>query len=346
MQQQWKHTIKKVGWAMLGITGIAMLVAAVNSKNNKVCKDINIEITGAGNNFFVDKKEVKRLLDDAGVQGKSLEAINLQQIERSIEKDKWIANAELFFDNKNVLQVMVEENEPVARIFTAMGTSFYIDSACKPLPLSDKLSARVPMFTSFPSERRVWKGADSQLMASIKDMATFIQQDDFWKAQVAQIDITPAGFDMVPTMGNHIVAFGKPENIEAKFDRLFSFYKQVWTKVGLEKYAKIDVQFDGQVVATKRGDVVNSIDSSQARLALQTLLTTMQKNNVETMERALPNAGKAAAKYVNDPAGNEKGRPAKQTQTIQQPPDKPVDTKINNTKPVPKAIMQKPVKDE
>ena len=77
------------------------------------------------------------------------------------------------------------------------------------LPLSEKLSARVPMFTSFPSERAHLSRPDSQLLASVKELAMFIQADEFWKAQVAQVDITPEGFEMIPTVGNHIVTLGK-----------------------------------------------------------------------------------------------------------------------------------------
>ena len=43
-----------------------------------------------------------------------------------------------------MLKVNVDESEPIARIFTAMGKSFYIDSTGKRLPLSDKISAKLP----------------------------------------------------------------------------------------------------------------------------------------------------------------------------------------------------------
>ncbi|MEJ7676643.1 MAG: hypothetical protein WKG06_01950 [Segetibacter sp.] len=71
-----------------------------------------------------------------------------------------------------------------------------------------KLSARIPMFTNFPSDKTKLSRPDSELLASVKELAMFIQADDFWKAQAAQIDITPDGFEMVPTIGNHIIKLG------------------------------------------------------------------------------------------------------------------------------------------
>ena len=86
---------------------------------------------------------------------------------------------------------MIEEREPIARVFTLQGSSFYIDSSCMRLPLSDKLSARVPMFTSFPSDKKILSRPDSLVLNDVKQIAQYIQQDSFLMAQVAQIDITP-----------------------------------------------------------------------------------------------------------------------------------------------------------
>jgi cell division protein FtsQ len=194
-----------------------------------------------------------------------------------LKTDNWIADADLFFDNNEVLQAVVVEKDPVARIFTVDGGSFYIDSTCEHLPLSDKLSARVPMFTNFPTDRTRLSRPDSELMASVKELALFIQGDDFWKAQVSQIDITPDGFEVVPTIGNHIVLFGDGEDYKEKFDRLFSFYKQVSTQVGFDKYEKIDVRFKGQVIATKKGTSATAVDTSKAKEVLVDLLTQSKK---------------------------------------------------------------------
>ncbi|MEJ7827686.1 MAG: hypothetical protein WKF91_05810 [Segetibacter sp.] len=284
MQHLWRKRYTTIVWITLSAVSLVLLIASVRYKNNKVCKGVNVEIVGTENNFFVDKKEVTDALTASGtIKGEPLANINLRMLENRLKKNKWIAKAELFFDNNEVLQVVVKEKIPVARIFTAEGSSFYIDSSCRHLPLSNKLSARVPMFTNFPTDRVKLSKPDSALMASVKELAMFIQADDFWKAQAAQIDITPDGFEMVPTVGNHIVQLGNGEDYKEKFDRLFSFYKQVWTKVGFEKYEKIAVQFKDQVVATKRGSFATRVDSAKAMEALNDLLAKTQQANEEAL---------------------------------------------------------------
>jgi cell division protein FtsQ len=285
MQHLWRKTYGTISWITLSAVSLVLLIASVRHKNNKVCKGFNVEIIGTENNFFVDKKEVTDALTASGtIKGEPLANINLLMLENRLKKNKWIAKAELFFDNNEVLQVVVKEKNPVARIFTTEGSSFYIDSSCRHLPLSNKLSARVPMFTNFPTDRVKLSRPDSALMASVKELAMFIQADDFWKAQVAQIDITPDGFEMVPTIGNHVVQLSNGEDYKEKFERLFSFYKQVWTKVGFEKYEKIAVQFKGQVIATKRGSFATRVDSAKAMEALNDLLAKTHQANEESVD--------------------------------------------------------------
>jgi cell division protein FtsQ len=278
MQHLWRKRYVLVGWITVSAVSLVLLIAAIHTKNNKVCKGINVEINGAGNNFFVDAKQVTKILTSTeSIKEEPIENINLRVLEERLKTDNWIADADLFFDNNEVLQAVVVEKDPVARIFTVDGSSFYIDSTCEHLPLSDKLSARVPMFTNFPTDRTRLSRPDSELMASVKELALFIQGDDFWKAQVSQIDITPDGFEVVPTIGNHIVLFGDGEDYKEKFDRLFSFYKQVSTQVGFDKYEKIDVRFKGQVIATKKGTSATAVDTSKAKEVLVNLLTQSKK---------------------------------------------------------------------
>jgi cell division protein FtsQ len=292
MQQVWRKRWRNTGWLALGAITLVLLAAGVHNKNNKACNGIDVVFSGEGN-YFVDEKGVAAILKANGViKGLPVDQINLRQLEERLKKDKWIANAELFFDNKQVLQAIIREKEPIARVFTAGGSSFYIDSACRRLPLSDKLSARIPMFTNFPSDRTTLSKPDSALLAEVKEVAMFIQGDEFWKAQVSQVDITPSGFEMIPTVGSHVVAFGHANDLQQKFDRLFSFYKQVWTKVGFERYEKIDVQYNGQVVATVKGAKASIVDTAKTKIAIENLIAKVKRDTDDSVVAVQKNAVK------------------------------------------------------
>jgi cell division protein FtsQ len=328
-----------IGWCVLGSAITVLLIAAMKEKEHKLCSDINIEIIGAHQHVFVDENNVKEILKTKGaLTGKDISEIDLRGTEEELEKDPWIKKAELFFDNNQVLRVKIDEREPLARVFTLGGNSFYIDSSGMRLPLSDQQSARVPVFTSFTSDNKNLSAPDSSLLVDVKKLAQFISQDSFWTAQVSQINITTQRtFEMVPVLGNQIIELGNADSLQPKFDRLYSFYKQVWAKTGFEKYEKIDVQYDGEVVATIRGAAKPAMDSLKAMQLLGNSTAKMNAVMRDTTYAApMPlMAQDSAVKKINT-----KQTPKGKQKVTTKP--KPSLNKLNsNKKTKPKAVMQK-----
>lgn len=293
-----KSTIKKVLfitlWICIGGGMFTLLLAAISKKNKGQCKDYHIIIKGAHNNFFIDKNDVEQLLmktAKGNIKGRPVASFNLHELEQTLEQTTWIDEAELYFDNRDILHITVIEKEPVARIFTTEGNSFYIDSLGRKMPLSDKMSARVPVFTSFP-DKKILSSKDSLLLNDVRTTANFIVHDPFWMSQVAQVDITPErNFEMVPVIGNHLVRLGNGEDIEQKFRRLLLFYKQVLSKTGFDKYKVINVQYKGQVVASGYADDP-AIDSVQLRKNVEKLLQQAKDAQNDTVIKAMPVTGK------------------------------------------------------
>jgi cell division protein FtsQ len=260
-------------WVAIGGGMLMLLIAAIGKQKRDQCKDYTIRIKGTQKNLFVDDKSIVRILELAGngkIKGQKRSSFNLLEIEKLLKNNVWIKEAELYFDNHNVLHVSVTEREPIARVFTVTGKSFYVDDSGKMMPLSDKLSARVPVFTGFPA--KVISKRDSILLNEVRSTSSFILHDPFWMSQVAQIDITPErNFEMIPMVGNHTVLFGDGENMEQKFHRLFVFYKNVLSQTGFDKYKAINVQYAGQIIGVKNNSG-SKTDTVQLRLNVEKLL--------------------------------------------------------------------------
>jgi cell division protein FtsQ len=281
-----KYTFKKflviAVWILLGSGTVMLLIAAITKKDNEKITGVEIHISGVQNNYFIDKKDVLELLEK--VNKKKLDkavvsSLDLAAMERRLESDQWVRKAEIFFDNNNVLQVKISEREPVARIFTTSGASFYIDSSLTRLPLSDKFSARLPVFTNFPTEVKALKKQDSLLLNEIKVMSEYIGSRSFWMAQIDQIDIASDNtFVLVPKLGNQTILFGNAYDCEEKFNKLLAFYKQVQTKIGWNRYSMIDVKFKNQVVAVKRDAAEIRSDSLRSVQIMKNIIAEAQRN--------------------------------------------------------------------
>ena len=248
----WKGFIM-AGSIALGVALLILLVAAINSKSTKPCTDVRIRFTPEGNERYTGKDLILKMMNSRGIaalKGKPVKDIDLKSMEERLEEHPWIGNAELYFDNKRILQVKIEEKMPIARIITPKGSSFYIDSNLQRLPLNERYTPRLPVFTGFPTDRTSWKGKDSALMAEVKNIALYLRTDSFWMAQVDQVDINDSRqFELWPKVGSHQVIFGNGQDAADKFHKLTLFYQQVLAPGGFNAYSLIDVRFNGQVVA-------------------------------------------------------------------------------------------------
>jgi cell division protein FtsQ len=280
VQQHIKRAFIISLWLVIGIGVTAILIAAIRIKREKICKGYEIEVNKTGHGqWFIDKKDILKIMTKGGgdtIAGRGTSDIDIKQMESRLEKDRRVRDAELFFDNNQVLQVKITERIPIARIITATGTGFYIDSSCVRLPLSERMSARLPVFTGFPSDKSSLKPADKLLLKQIKAVSIYILQQPFWMAQVAQVDITPERtFEIIPTVGNHIIEFGNGSNCEQKFNRLFVFYRQVLSKTGMEKYARINIRYDKQIIGIKN-NYISKTDSIKFVKSVEYLIASSQ----------------------------------------------------------------------
>ncbi len=348
-----KKAIRKIlfvaMWVVIGGGMLTLLIAAMGKQKKNTCKDYFITIKGGqGDDLFLGKSDIVRLMKTAtkgNIKGQQKSSFNLLQMENLLEENVWVKDAQLYFDNKDVLHVTVKERKPIARIFTTAGKSFYIDEEEQTMQLSDKRSAKVPVFTGFP-EKKIRKDKDSLLLHDVKLTASFINSDSFWASQVAQIDMAQSEadgsweFDMVPVIGNHIVNLGNGENIEQKFNRLFIFYKQVLSRTGFDKYKSIDVRYTGQVVGRKSDNP--KVDSVKLRKSVENLLQQIKKmeTEAEEMENAMNEKNVTGASTDNNDLNT--GKPVSNN-----PDPNPSENDRNNPKPTdnrkaPKAVMRPP----
>ncbi|MCX6332611.1 MAG: cell division protein FtsQ/DivIB [Bacteroidetes bacterium] len=254
--RNWQNILIKILWSILGAALIVLFVIAWKAKVTKKITHIQVELVGETTTaLFMDEKEITQILKDQGIaMGTVLEGVNLTQIEKNLEKIRWIKNAELFTDNQQVLEVKIEQRKPIARVFTLSGSSFYIDNEGWRLPLKQLTVLRLPIFTGFPTDQDKLSTPDSTLLNDILTFSNTIIKDSFFTAQIAQINIEPNGdFQFIPSLGDHLVLIGSVDNLEDKLNRLYTFYKRVWVQSGINAYQVLDCRFDQQIVALKKG---------------------------------------------------------------------------------------------
>jgi len=267
--QNWKNIALKIVWTLLGIALIVLFVLAWRAKASKTCKEVEVELVGENTTaLFMNEQEILHILQQQNCKpGIAIASLNLTAIERYLEQTGWIKNAELYFDNQLVLQVKIEQRIPIARVFSVAGNSFYVDQEGQRLPLRQLSVLRLPVFTGFTSGQEQLSKPDSALLNQIVSFARTIQKDSFFSAQIAQVNIAPNGdFELIPSLGDHMVLLGTMDSLQNKLDRLYTFYKKIWVPSGINAFQVLDLRFDNQIVALKKG--VQPIQFNGASLVL------------------------------------------------------------------------------
>ena len=286
-------------WTAMGTGTIVLLAAAIRIKDSKKCTGVEINIKAISSNFFVDKGDILNIIT-AGSNGNLLDRVvssfDLQAIEMELEKNIWVKRAQLFFDNNEKLHVNVIEREPLARVFSNLGTTFYVDKDLSMLPLSEKFSARLPIFTNFPSDKKVLLPSDSSLLRDIISISLAIQKDSFHMAMIEQIDITAQQtFEMLPKFGNAVIVVGDAKNIENKLSKLRLFYKEIMVKAGWNMYSEINIQYNNQVVAKRKGADDVKADSLRTLQLIQLIAENAQRLSEDSLQTIIQDNEKNSA---------------------------------------------------
>ena len=95
-------------WCIVSAGILVLLIAAMRDKKEKICVGYEIDITGSDDHNFIDKKDIESQLSNGGVlsvKGRSIKSFDLKKLEEKLERNSWVSDAELFFDNNQLLKV-------------------------------------------------------------------------------------------------------------------------------------------------------------------------------------------------------------------------------------------------
>ncbi len=252
---KWKLNIRNEIKVATALVGISFLIAFGERKQGgSVCSNIIVEIDNLHENHFLDEADVMKLVENSGqaVKGTGIDRIKLKEIESKLKIDKHIQDAQLFGDLKGNLIVNVELRRPMARIVQQDAPDAYIADDGVIMPVSEKYTSRV-MLLSGAMMKKLLESEDLNKTdegKQILEMIRYVSEERFWKAQVAQMDIDADGrITIFPQVTGQKVEFGKAIDIENKFRKLMIFYKKILPQRGWTKYERVNLEYEGQVIA-------------------------------------------------------------------------------------------------
>ncbi len=252
-----KMPLKKIsGTVKIAALSVLLLgtIGFVEKKyDQKTCSSIEVNIDNQFENYFINESDIIDIVTNRGEQkiiGEPFEDLDLKAIEKELYKNKFIKHAEVFKDLTGRLLINIDQSRPIARLMSNKMSDRYISNRGEVLPLSRRYTARVLLIDgAFADNPKLYDLNETESGRQLMELLNFIEEDDFWKAQVAQMNIDKKGnIDMYTQVSKQVVEFGQPVDIEDKFRNLKIFYKEILPSKGWNTYNRVSVKFKNQIV--------------------------------------------------------------------------------------------------
>ncbi len=250
----WKAIFKGFAW-LFCLAGLVFLMSFISIKKQDVkCTKVEILIPGADN--FIEREEIDAILkqDHGQLIGRDLNLININEIEKALKANPYIAFAKIYVDMDGVIRIEVKQRQPVLRVLNAGGQDFYIDKVGLKMPMSPNFTANVLVATGNILEGYGGKidTLFTPLAADLYKAALFFKNDTLWDSQIEQMYVNEKNdIELIPRVGNQRIILGSADSLETKMNNLLAFYKQAMPKVGWNAYKTINLKFTNQIVCER-----------------------------------------------------------------------------------------------
>ena len=136
----------EVKLTMLLILAFSAIAFVERKQDHKKVSELNILIHDEGNNYFLNKEEVHKLItaDESDfIIGNGYDDINLKAIENRVRSNQYVSSTQAFKDLTGNLTIEISLCKPIARIIRMDKTDSYICESGKVITTSDKYTPRV-----------------------------------------------------------------------------------------------------------------------------------------------------------------------------------------------------------
>ena len=230
-----------IKWFVL-ISSLSVILSFTNkTRKNQIANLNNIEIDYKK---FIDNKNIIKYLNDNYVSFDStlISDIDFVSIEEALNEHPYIKKAEIYTDQTGKVNLYLKNRIPFVRVINN-SDDFYLDSKMTRFPINDNYTENVLIIT----------GEFILTNSKAKKLITLINNNDFWRSQITQIHFSAEeDVILITRVGDQLIEFGDLNNQEDKLNNLNIFYKKVMPVQGWQKYSKVSLKFNNQIVCTKK----------------------------------------------------------------------------------------------
>ena len=222
------------------IFSIGVLYASNLKNNSRIINKIHVKIT-PNSSYFISADSIRNTINKYILTYK--DSISLSKIEQEIDKNTYVEKSQVYMKIGQELNVDIKQKEPIARVITS-DSIFYLDKNSNFMSLSKLKSSNVPLIFGF---------SEYSDLKYLTEISLMIKKDEFLNKNISQIFIKDdQKIDLKIRGNNTIIEFGNNNRLKNKIQNLKAFYNRAISKNEIDKYKKINLRFENQVVVVKK----------------------------------------------------------------------------------------------
>lgn len=243
---------KMITYLVLSLVLVGFIGFVEKHTGFKTYQGSEISIVGVSGVYFVEEKEIAKILGEAFPDlkpGLLLNEVPLEEIETRLLGHPFVKSAQAMLGQKGILNLKISQYQPVARIAQPMAADGYITTEGKVIPTSPSYTSRVLILEGKYAEKLMDQGDISRDMPELMGLIRFITEDEFWKAQITELEVNSrSDIRLFQQVGRQVIEFGDAKDIADKFERIKVFYQEILPRKGWDAYDRVSVKFKDQIV--------------------------------------------------------------------------------------------------
>ena len=293
--------------------------------NDKPMEKVSVNLTKTKNPvYFVDEKDIKQIVKNSNPTQR-VGDIDIPALEKKLNALPSVDSANVYLNLNGNLNLDIKQRVPAFRL-NKDDQDFYVDQKGRAFPISTNYSYPCMLVMgSVP-------GSDYKKLAELVDR---IDKDEFSKKYFIGIKKENGGYNLLTSQGNYKVEIGDLDRIAMKVKGFKTFVEKYLVFQDPEKYSKISVKYDNQIVTTlnpdfKENDSIINVGNKE-----------LAKLPVISMKKA-----EATKNLISNNIRSEETKPTVRTpvkKEVVKPKSKPVIAKVTPAKS--KKVVKKVVKE-
>ena len=208
--------------------------------NNKSMEKVSVNLIKTKHPvYFIDEKDIKEIVKKSNPE-RRIGDINIPELEKKLNKLPAVDSANVFLNLNGNLHLDIKQRVPAFRL-NKNGNDFYVDEKGTEFPISKNYSFPCMLVTG---------DVDKSEYIKLAELVDKIDRDEFSKKYFIGISKEKENYNLLTSEGNYKVEIGDLENIHLKVKGFKTFVEKHLVYQEPEKYTKISVKYDNQIVTT------------------------------------------------------------------------------------------------